>query len=269
MYRFCGKRFGLWRTRLVLCLLLCLLFSACGTQRATPDSHEGEAQSISTLLFKQEDISEVLIKVSRSFSGDVYVTANEEEQSAIIGKLFEADIGDLVDAELTGVMGASVSFTIRTEDDERDLQIASAGDAQYIVITNKDGEKICRKGPADSFAFTDLNRLAAEVLGNENDKDYSGTVTLIESGFERAVNKGNCAYARGILDGVIAVSGTADAFADDVYDIEFEVGDVLYGIDGETGRFYRLSSGVMMYAQINDQQLTQVKTWLGVLSAAG
>lgn len=251
----------------VSCLLLCLLLSACVAKRTATDLHEDETHSIGALLFRQEDITEVLIPVNRTFSGNVCVVTNEEEKTAILEKLYDADISDFVDAELTGIMGASVSFLLRTENDESDLRIISDSETQYIVITSNDTEQICKKGPVDSFAFEELNQLVADVMGNEDDIDYAGTVTLIESGFESAVNKGNSAYARGIMDVVIAESGTVDAYADDLYDIEFEVCGTLYGINSETGLFYRNDSGEIMYAQLESPQLMQVKVRLGILSA--
>ncbi len=273
---------------LIICVLLCVILFACGTEETDPEPSgsetaepsgsettepsEGEGDDISALLFRREDITGVDIPVERRRMRVFSAVANEAESEAILDQLFNADISEFTDADLAGAEGVAVRFMIRTEGAARYLQIIKGDNALYIVINDYNpqfivldgGEPIRMKGPADSFDFDELDRLMGDVMRNESDPDYSGTVTIMESGEKLAVKKADCAYARSHLDTAVDELGTADGDADALYDIEFKIGGTLYWINSETGQFYRDEAGEIMYAQLEDQHLRIVGTHLGV-----
>ena len=229
---------------------------------STPFPVENETQDMSTLLCKREDVVSVRVEGARA----VYVNTNQTEREMILNKLYAADCSEFRDAEPAGVMGATVSFSIDTKEIERNIRIVSDESAQFIVITTPDGDRKCWKGPGDSFDFSGLNQLVSGVLGNEDDPAYSGTVILADREFRRAVNKGNSAIVRAILDGALNETEASGIDLEATYNIKFRVGKVVYGIDSETGQFFREDEGKTKYARIESQKLTVVKTCLGVLS---
>ena len=71
----------------------------------------------------------------------------------ILTILYDANLIAFSDAELPGVGGATVSFTICTKDKERDVRIISDGSIQYIVISDSNGNRICKKAKAVHLIF--------------------------------------------------------------------------------------------------------------------
>ena len=275
---------------MVLCLVLALSLAACGN--STPVANEADttntsgaidpekmqndtaetnvsvgepaanaASIINSVLPERETVQEAAVLLERFFSGEIYAVANEDEKNAILDELYEADFSGLQDAELTGIMGASVSFKIRSGTEEKMVQIISDGNAQYLILRNE-SQQVSKKGSIDTFDFEKLSQLVSTVLGNEEDPNYSGRVEIVDTGYNAKVNKGNAAFAKYYLDDAIIKAETAEQ--EGVCDILFTIGDVSYGIDSDKGYFFRQESDKKEYAQLEEQQFMQTLTRLGV-----
>lgn len=269
------------RRLIAICAFLCLVLCACGTKQydegANADSSNNyvetnisiddvEIPHISKLLFEQNDIKEIQIETEQIFSRTVYVITNQEERESFIQILFGVQMDEFEDAEQPSIMGSSVKMRIRTDDAEKNVQVLSDGSVLYIAIN--DGEnQIFLKGTAKSFPFKELNQLVTVVLGNEDDPDYAGIVTVTGTSFEDSVNKGNCAFAMNILDNAIKETGTSDANTDIAHNVELKVGNTIYGINSDTGQFFRETDDDIMYAQLEDEELAMVIIRLGVRTA--
>ena len=157
-----------------------------------------------------------------------------------------------------------LSFVQKTK--EKNIQILADDDVQYLVIGNGEQQQF-KKGSKETFDFDELSRLVSAVLGNEEDPDYSGRVELTDSGFKANVNKGNAAFAQGILDGAIGQAEVEEG-ENITYNIMFTIGDISYGISSDTGYFFKQEAGEKIYAQLEEQLLRTVKTRIGVRNAA-
>lgn len=250
-----------------LLVILCCLLSACDAEDF-PQEEEGvnAVPDTGTLLPARETVQEILVFVDRTFSSEVYVFTNDEEKEAILDKLYEADLSKLQDAERNGIMGSAVTFKLCSENEEKNIQILADDDVQYLVIGNGEQQQF-KKGSKETFDFDELSRLVSAVLGNEEDPDYSGRVELTDSGFKANVNKGNAAFAQGILDGAIGQAEVEEG-ENITYNIMFTIGDISYGISSDTGYFFKQEAGEKIYAQLEEQLLRTVKTRIGVRNAA-
>lgn len=253
---------------IALWVILCFALSACGAGSSPEVSKEVDAivPSISTLLPERETVQEILVFVDRTFSGEVYAFTSDEEKEALLDKLYEADLSGLQDAEQEGIMGASVSFKLRSENEERIVQVIADSNAQYLLIGNENQQQF-KKGIKETFDYEELSRLVSAVLGNEEDPNYSGKVEILDSDFKANVNKGNAAFARSILDEAILKAETVEEGDNIAYDIMFVIGDTSYAISSDTGYFFRQEAEEKRYAHVEEQLLMQVKTRIGVRDA--
>ena len=257
----------------LLGLILCLLLSACGgpevasehPDSASPEGTQGPAEEpaaegISSLLPAREAVQEVFVL----FDANIPVATDEEEAEALLDELYGADLSGFRETEADGVMRTAASFLLRTADGETQVMVSHDSDGQYLFITDPELRQQFLRGPADAFDWAALDRLRGEVLGNTQDPPHSGRVELPDSGFSASVSKGNSARARSTLDYAAA---TAEGGGESPCDILFEVDDVLYGINSDTGEFYRQEAGETVWARLDSGELMSVKVSLGVLSA--
>lgn len=265
---------------LFLLVILCLTLSACSAKE--PDANVGvnqpepvespKAEDIPTannILPARETVQDVLINRARYSAGEINLGTNETEKMAILDVLYAADLSSFVDAELTGVMGAPVPLKLRTADEEIYVEALwdAQNDAQYLIVRSA-AQELVQKGPTDAFDFQTLDRLMGEVMRNEDDPVYSGKITVVATDFTAKVNKEGCAHAKFTLDSEIALD-EADGGGEDVsYDVSFEVGETVYGINSEAGYFFRQDAGGKVYAKLDPQELMEVKVRLGVPNAA-
>ena len=187
-----------------------------------------------------------------------------KEHFALLDELYGADLSGFRETEAAGVMRTAASFLLRTADGETQVMVSHNSDGQYLFITDPELRQQFLQGPADAFDWAALDRLRGEVLRNTQDPLHSGRVELPDSGFSASVSKGNSARARSTLDDAAA---TAEGGGESPCDILFEVDDVLYGINSDTGEFYRQEAGETVWAQLDSGELMSVKVSLGVLSA--
>lgn len=228
------------------------------------DTATDEIYSLGTILFEQSAITDVSVLLEQSFSGNICATASPEEREALLQVLYSADISKFEDADPSGIMAATVSLVLTDGNEEIILKIMNDGDSQYLVIINSALETQFKKGPADTFDFNTLHSLVENILSNETDTNYSGKVTI--AGFDTpiSINKGNSAYAKGLLDRAITEHGTTEADVDVSYDVEFTIGSAIYYINSETGHFFTEVDGVKIYVQLDNVTLMMLKPRLSI-----
>ena len=116
------------------------------------------------------------------------------------------------------------------------------------------------KNVFDHVALDELNQ---QIRGNMEDPLYSGRIEFVGSSNTQELNKALTAFGRGILDSALA---KAEIAADESinYDVLFTVGELTYGINTETGHFYRQMDGEKAYAQLNETYLMHLAIRLGL-----
>ena len=227
---------------------LCLLLCACGGDGAGGPLPEREA------------VEKVLV----GSSGDVYAGTTGEEQEALLDALYGADLSGFTDTQASDVMGMSVSLKLRAGEEEFLVDILFGQDAaQYLRVRSGENQTF-QQGPADAFPYEELNGLVRDVLSSTEDPEHSGRVSVAQAGFQDSVNKGSTAYVRSLLDEALSQSAGEDG-ADAACDIVLEIGDVSYGISSDTGDIFRQEADQKTFGQLDDRQLMEVKTRLGVL----
>lgn len=241
---------------IVLCVVLCLAFSAC---------HGGDGSDKSGVLPPKDRVEEVFVGAGIGMSRETFTGTSEEEKKAILDKLYEADLTGLQDADPVGIMGPMISFKLRANDEEKIVEIILADEVQYLSVKNEE-QQLFKKGTADTFAYQELSQLVSEVMQNQDDPNYSGKVRLTDQEDEQSINKGNTAAAKDMLDHWITRSEPVEDGEDKTYNVLFTVGETSYGISSDTRYFFRQEEGEKVYAQMDEQQLELVTTILGVLS---
>ncbi len=263
------KLMALW---LAACCALC----ACGTGGPREEGGQppedasqtsgSEATDISQFLFPREDVDQVFVWMMGGVRGGANVGTSEEEKEAILDQLYDVDLSEFEDVDPGGTGGSAATFIIRSGDAEKTVMVGASEDSQYLRITDGQQE-LFQEGPAESFDYPALSDLVTEVLANKEDPDYSGRVEVVGKDHVSQVNKGNCAVAQGMMEQFIAQGGSAEEDASISYDIVLEVGDLVYGINSETGQFFKEEAGERTYAQLDENGLFTVKLRLGVSGA--
>lgn len=267
-------------------LFVCLFLCACSNDKLSeikPDTdnlsitepqleiiEEKESAGVisvsAAILPERDKVKEVLIFVSRSFSGEAYAYTNDGEREAILDKLYEADLSKLKEAEPTGVMGASVSFKLCSKSEEAKIRLTEDNDFLYFLI-ERENQRCFYKCEKGVFDFAEIDRIITATLGNTEDPRYSGSVELKESDFSAKVNKINTVIAVTMLNEAISNSEKTDADENEAYDVVFAAVDVLYEINSNTGDFFIEEGGEKKYAQLDMSSMIKLKTVLGIKNA--
>ena len=77
-------------------------------------------------------------------------------------------------------------------------------------------------------------------------------------------SRAGSAQVQAILDGTLALSGSAEGEADLQYPVEFRVGGALYGVEPETLAFFRETAGQRMYGNVELDEMA-VRVYLGLM----
>jgi len=242
--------------------------SSSDITQTKPAENTPDAQP--ALLPERDAITDVSVYVDRhSFAyGDIYTGTNTVEKEAILDTLYAADLSAFESAQLTGVTGTPVSFRLSTGEVETVVQIIrdlNSG-TQYLTVKTSD-QAITQKGPADSFDHKKLQQLTTNVLSDTTDAAWSGRVEIPDKGFKADVPRANTAYARNILDGIISEGKPVENGANLSYDVTLSVSGITYGLNSETGYFFREDAAEKLFAQVEGQLLRVIKTRLGILNA--
>lgn len=267
---------------ILLCVILCFVLSACGAETppsmdvnesaetAEPNTDEvTETPEPNTdgeiaLLPAREDVLAVGVGVGGL--GTVrynYMGTNESEKEAVLDLLYKADLSSFeVPEELTGAGGLASSYLLQTADETIEVEIRTDIDVQWLLISSA-GQKNVMKGPEDVFDPKALDELNTQIRINTEDPLHCGCVEFVDSGDTQKLNKAQTANSRGQLDSVLA---KAEIAADESisYDVLFTVGELTYGLNTETGHFYRQMDGEKAYAQLEEYPLKQAMVNLNI-----
>lgn len=192
-----------------------------------------------------------------------YMGTNELEKEAVLDLLYKADLSSFeVPEELTGAAGLASSYLLQTADETIEVEIRTDIDVQWLLISSA-GQKNVMKGPEDVFDPKALDELNTQIRINTEDPLHCGCVEFVDSGDTQKLNKAQTANSRGQLDSVLA---KAEIAADESisYDVLFTVGELTYGLNTETGHFYRQMDGEKAYAQLEEYPLKQAKSNLNL-----
>jgi len=188
---------------------------------------------------------------------------NESEKEAVLDLLYKADLSSFeVPEELTGAGGLASSYLLQTADETIEVEIRTDIDVQWLLISSA-GQKNVMKGPEDVFDPKALDELNTQIRINTEDPLHCGCVEFVDSGDTQKLNKAQTANSRGQLDSVLA---KAEIAADESisYDVLFTVGELTYGLNTETGHFYRQMDGEKAYAQLEEYPLKQAMVNLNI-----
>lgn len=267
---------------ILLCVILCFVLSACGaeTPPSTDVNESAETAEPNTdevtetpepntdgeiaLLPAREDVLAVGVGVAGLGTVSYnYMGTNESEKEAVLDLLYKADLSSFeVPEELTGAGGLASSYLLQTADETIEVEIRTDIDVQWLLISSA-GQKNVMKGPEDVFDPKALDELNTQIRINTEDPLHCGCVEFVDSGDTQKLNKAQTANSRGQLDSVLA---KAEIAADESinYDVLFTVGELTYGINTETGHFYREEAGKKAYAQLNETYLMHLAMRLGL-----
>lgn len=267
---------------ILLCVILCFVLSACGaeTPPSTDVNESAETAEPNTdevtetpepntdgeiaLLPAREDVLAVGVGVAGLGTVSYnYMGTNESEKEAVLDLLYKADLSSFeVPEELTGAGGLASSYLLQTADETIEVEIRTDIDVQWLLISSA-GQKNVMKGPEDVFDPKALDELNTQIRINTEDPLHCGCVEFVDSGDTQKLNKAQTANSRGQLDSVLA---KAEIAADESisYDVLFTVGELTYGLNTETGHFYRQMDGEKAYAQLEEYPLKQAKSNLNL-----
>lgn len=267
---------------ILLCVILCFVLSACGaeTPPSTDVNESAETAEPNTdevtetpepntdgeiaLLPAREDVLAVGVGVAGLGTVSYnYMGTNESEKEAVLDLLYKADLSSFeVPEELTGAAGLASSYLLQTADETIEVEIRTDIDVQWLLISSA-GQKNVMKGPEDVFDPKALDELNTQIRINTEDPLHCGCVEFVDSGDTQKLNKAQTANSRGQLDSVLA---KAEIAADESisYDVLFTVGELTYGLNTETGHFYRQMDGEKAYAQLEEYPLKQAKSNLNL-----
>ena len=288
------KRRGHLAAGILLAALLCLSLAGCG-QRETADTDpppeaEGNAPGIPAedtpeeaealeLLPPRDSVEAVFLwergEISTPLGGDVYVPASQTEGEALTKLLYQADLEAFTPADPAGTSGAALAFRLRWPEGERFLRLLHdpAGEALYLGITDRAASlldsappelNVYLQGPADALDWEALNQLDREIHSDTAEADLCGTVTDARTGERFTQSRAGSAQVQAILDGTLALSGSAEGEADLQYPVEFRVGGALYGVEPETLAFFRETAGQRMYGNVELDEMA-VRVYLGLM----
>ncbi len=224
-----------------------------------------------------------------SLTAFYYMGTNELEKEALLDLLYKADLSRFEtyeDPKTQMVMGSGFTYLLHTADEAIKVEIITnpMENVQYLKISSAAQEKVkagstsvfhfvtenIKVGPADVFDYNALDELNAQIRTNTEDPLHSGRVEIVGSGDTQAVNKWNTAQAVGYLEQALVWTDiTADentSYDENIsYDLLFTVGELTYGINRETGHFYKQMDGETVYGQIlSEGGIWAVKMSLGL-----
>lgn len=213
----------------------------------------------------REDVLAVDVQCAGFLADTFYTGTNELEKEALLDLLYEADLS-LFETyeEPKEQMGpaAALVYPLHTADETIEVIIRTVlpTGVQYLIITSAGKENI-QVGTVDGFDYIALDELNQQIRGNTKDPLYSGRAEFVLTGETHIMNKAQTANSRGLLDRVLA---KAEIAADESisYDVLFTVGELTYGINTETGHFYREEAGEKAFAQLEEYPLTWVMRWI-------
>ena len=269
---------------ILLCVILCFVLSACGAEtppetELSPDVNEVTATpglhglneyrtprptelAPSLTLPAREDVLAVGVGIpGLGILGYTYAGTNELEKEAVLDLLYEADLSSFeVTENMTG--GVSISYLLQTADESLEVEILTNVDVQWIRLTTAD-RKIMKVSPGRPFDVKTLDELSTQIRVNTEDPLHCGSIEIVGSGDTQKLNKALTAIGCGTLD--IALE-TSEIAADESisYDVLFTVGELTYGINSETGHFYKEEAGEKAYAQLNEYYLLNLAQHLGL-----
>lgn len=281
---------------ILLCVILCFLLSACGAETlpetepspdvnevtATPDPNlyiltEPKEWDPNLTLPAREDVLAVDVGTRTAFS---YMGTNELEKEAILDLLYEADFSLFETYEGSGMQGDIFTYLLHTADDAIKVEIITnhMENVQYLKLSSAAQEKVkagstsvfhfvtenIKVGPMDVFDYNALDELNTQIRTNAEDPLHSGRAEIVGSGDTQAVNKWNTAQAAGYLEQAL-VWGKITTDENVSYDLLFTVGELTYGINRETGHFYKQMDGETVYGQmLSEGGIQAVQMFLGL-----
>ncbi|MBR4057901.1 MAG: hypothetical protein IKK00_07190 [Oscillospiraceae bacterium] len=215
----------------------------------------------------REDVLAVDVHCVGVAASDMFFTGtNELEKEALLDLLYEADLSlfeTFEEPEVQMIPAGALVYPLHTANETIEVTIRTVHSTgiQYLVITSE-GKKNIQVG-TNVFDHVALDELNQQIRGNMEDPLYSGRIEFVGSSNTQELNKALTAFGRGILDSALA---KAEIAADESinYDVLFTVGELTYGINTETGHFYREEAGKKAYAQLNETYLMHLAIRLGL-----
>ena len=208
-----------------------------------------------------------------------YMGTNELEKEALLDLLYEADFSRYETYEGSGMQGNNFTYLLHTVDNAIKVEIITnhMENVQYLKISSAAQEKVkagstsvyhfvtenIKVGPVDVFDFNALYNLTIQIHTNAEDPLHCGHTENVGSVEKRTLNKVETGRVVGLLEqSLVFTEISADKNIS--YDLLLTVGDVSYGINSETGHFYKLMDGETAYGQIlSEGGLVIVKTHFG------
>lgn len=284
---------------ILLCVILCFVLSACGAETppeteqspdvnavtAPPDPNlyilmEPKEWSPNLTLPAREDV--LAVDVICGMSSLFYMGTNELEKEAFLDLLYAADLSrfkTFEDPEEQIATGQVLSYLLHTADETVEVRILMnrTENVQYLKISGAAQEKVkigsvdmfhfvtenIKAGPADGFDYNALEELYTQISMNNEDPLHCGRVEIEGSGNTQVLTKIATGEARGDLDNSLALAEIAEDESID-YDVLFTAGEVTYGLNTETGHFYREMDGETVYGQMSEGRRMGVYFRLGI-----
>lgn len=273
---------------ILLCVILCFVLSACGAETPPETEPSPDVNAVTAppglhglneyrtpsptewdpnlTLPAREDVLAVGIGVpGLGVMGYNYAGTNELEREAVLDLLYKADLSrfETMDNQ-TGTSGVSLGYLLQTADEAVEVEIRTnpMENVQWLLISSARRENVM-KGPVDVFDPKVLEELNTQIRMNTEDPLHCGSIEIVGSGDTQKLNKTLTAIGCGTLD--IALE-TSEIAADESisYDVLFTVGELTYGINSETGHFYKEEAGEKAYAQLNEYYLLNLAKHLGL-----
>lgn len=222
---------------------------------------------------------DVLAVEVNTFSSISCMGTNELEKEALLDLLYAADLSRCETYDDSGITGSILTYLLHTADEVFKLEIItdSMENVQSLIISSAAQEKVkvgstsvyhyvaenIKVGPVDVFDFNALHNLTMQIHTNTEDPLHCGHTENVGSGETRTLNKVETGRVVWLLEQALLWT---DITADEniSYDLLLTVGEVSYGINSETGHFYKLMDGETAYGQIlSEGGLVIVKTHFG------
>jgi len=253
------------------------------TATPVPNEHiltEPKEWNPNLTLPAREDV--LAVDVICGMSSLFYMGTNELEKEAFLDLLYAADLSrfkTFEDPEEQIATGQVLSYLLHTADETVEVRILMnrTENVQYLKISGAAQEKVkigsvdmfhfvtenIKAGPADGFDYNALEELYTQISMNNEDPLHCGRVEIEGSGNTQVLTKIATGEARGDLDNSLALAEIAEDESID-YDVLFTAGEVTYGINAETGHFYREMDGETVYGQMSEGRRMGVYFRLGI-----